>query len=113
MIRQGIKARRTRNEGRVRALIELRKERGERRERIGTAQVSIQEAQKSGKLVFDIRNIQVSAGDKTLVNDFSAIVMRGDKIGLLGENGVGKTSLIRVILGEDTPTKAVYNLAQN
>ena len=104
-IRQGIKARRTRNEGRVRALIELRKERGERRERVGTAQVSIQEAQKSGKLVFDIRNICVCAGNKTLVNDFSAIVMRGDKIGLLGENGVGKTSLIRVILGEDTPTQ--------
>jgi ATP-binding cassette subfamily F protein uup len=62
---------------------------------------SIQEAEKSGKLVFDIKNISVTAGDKTLVKDFSAMVMRGDKIGLLGENGIGKTSLIRVILGEN------------
>ncbi|PTQ89693.1 ATP-binding cassette domain-containing protein [Agitococcus lubricus] len=99
-IRQGIKARRTRNEGRVRALIELRKERAQRRERIGHAQVSIQEADKSGKVVFDIHRLVVKAGDKLLVNDFSSTVMRGDKIGLLGENGVGKTSLIRALLGE-------------
>jgi ATP-binding cassette subfamily F protein uup len=100
-IRQGIKARRTRNEGRVRALIELRRERAERRERVGNASISIQEAEKSGKLVLDIHDLTVKAGDRELVKGFNATVMRGDKIALLGENGVGKTSLIRVILGED------------
>ncbi|HNJ85128.1 MAG TPA: ATP-binding cassette domain-containing protein [Agitococcus sp.] len=109
-IRQGIKARRTRNEGRVRALIELRRERVARRERVGNAQVQIQEAEKSGKLVFDIKNLTVKAGDKTLVKDFTAMVMRGDKIGLLGENGVGKTSLIRVLLGENPPSAGTVHL---
>jgi ATP-binding cassette subfamily F protein uup len=109
-IRQGIKARRTRNEGRVRALIELRKERSDRRERVGNAQVTIQEAEKSGKLVFDIKNINVTAGDKVLVKNFSAMVMRGDKIGLLGENGIGKTSLIRVILGENPASQGVVHV---
>jgi len=99
-IRQGIKARRTRNEGRVRALIELRRERAERRERVGNASISIQEAEKSGRLVLDIHNLSVKAGDRELVRGFNATVMRGDKIALLGENGVGKTSLIRVLLGE-------------
>lgn len=108
-IRQGIKARRTRNEGRVRALIELRRERAARRERVGNVQVQIQEAEKSGKLVFDIQHLSVKAGDKILVNDFNALVMRGDKIGLLGENGVGKTSLIRAILGETPPAQGIVH----
>lgn len=109
-IRQGIKARRTRNEGRVRALIELRRERVARRERVGNAQVQIQEAEKSGKLVFDIKNLTVKAGEKILVNNFTASVMRGDKIGLLGENGVGKTSLIRVLLGDNPPSLGSVHL---
>ena len=109
-IRQGIKARRVRNEGRVRALEALRRERSERREKIGTAQVSVQEAEKSGRLVFDIQHLTVKAGDNILVRDFSTSVVRGDKIGLLGDNGIGKTSLIRVILGEDSAESGIVHL---
>ena len=99
-IRQGIKARRTRNEGRVRALIALRRERADRRERIGSAAIAVQEAEKSGRLVLDIRNLTLRFGERTLVRDFSASIMRGDKIALIGENGVGKTTLVRALLGE-------------
>jgi ATP-binding cassette subfamily F protein uup len=99
-IRQGIKARRTRNEGRVRALKALREEFKARRSQQGSVNMAAQEASKSGKLVFDIENLSLRFDDLLLVRDFSAVVMRGDRIGLIGDNGVGKTTLIRALLGE-------------
>lgn len=99
-IRQGIKARRTRNEGRVRALKTLREESKARRFQQGKVNIGVQEAQRSGKLVFDIEHLSVSYDDQVLIKDFSAIVLRGDRIGLVGDNGVGKTTLIKAILGD-------------
>ncbi|WP_180033550.1 ATP-binding cassette domain-containing protein [Acinetobacter sp. YH12233] len=100
-IRQGIKARRTRNEGRVRALKELREESKARRFQQGKVNMSTQEAQRSGKVVFEIEHLSVKFSDNApIINDFSALVMRGDRIGLVGDNGVGKTTLIKAILGE-------------
>ncbi len=99
-IRQGIKARRTRNEGRVRELKALREEFKARRSQQGGVTLNVQEANKSGKLVFDVEHLSLAFDDNVLVNDFSALVMRGDRIGLIGDNGVGKTTLIRALLGE-------------
>ncbi|WP_433847334.1 ATP-binding cassette domain-containing protein [Acinetobacter proteolyticus] len=99
-IRQGIKARRTRNEGRVRALKDLREQSKARRSQQGKVSMATQEANRSGKLVFEIENLSVGYDSKVLINDFSAIVLRGDRIGLVGDNGVGKTTLIKAILGE-------------
>lgn len=104
-IRQGIKARRTRNEGRVRALKALREERAERRERSGKANLITNEVERSGKLVLEAQNVSLHYGNLVLVNNFSATVMRGDKIGLIGDNGVGKTTLVRALLG-DIPVNA-------
>ena len=97
-IRQGIKARRTRNEGRVRALKALRRERSERREVMGKANMQVGEASRSGKIVFELEHVDYSVGGKTLVHDFSAQVQRGDKIALIGPNGCGKTTLLRLML---------------
>ncbi|MCU4338377.1 ATP-binding cassette domain-containing protein [Acinetobacter dispersus] len=99
-IRQGIKARRTRNEGRVRALQDLREQSKARRSQQGKVSMATQEANRSGKLVFEIEHLSVSYGQQPLIKDFSAIVLRGDRIGLVGDNGVGKTTLIKAILGE-------------
>ncbi|HEX4869960.1 MAG TPA: ATP-binding cassette domain-containing protein [Moraxellaceae bacterium] len=99
-IRQGIKARRTRNEGRVRALKALREERAARRERSGNVAMAIGEAERSGKLVLEATDVRVRLGGQLLVDGFSATVMRGDKIGLIGDNGMGKTTLVRALLGE-------------
>ncbi len=102
-IRQGIKARRTRNEGRVRDLEQLRRERAERRNRQGNARLVMAEAERSGKLVLTAENLSLNLGGQNLVQDFSTVVMRGDKIGLIGDNGVGKTTLIRMLLGDLAP----------
>ncbi|MES2918043.1 MAG: ATP-binding cassette domain-containing protein [Pseudomonadota bacterium] len=99
-IRQGIKARRTRNEGRVRALKALREERAARRERSGNVSLAVSEGEKSGKLVLEASHLSLALGGQTLIDDFSASIMRGDKIGLVGDNGVGKTTLVRALLGE-------------
>ncbi|MDK1682438.1 ATP-binding cassette domain-containing protein [Acinetobacter terrestris] len=100
-IRQGIKARRTRNEGRVRALKDLREESKARRSQQGKVSMATQDANRSGKLVFDIEHLSVAFGDQEpIIKDFSALVLRGDRIGLVGDNGVGKTTLIKAILGE-------------
>ncbi len=99
-IRQGIKARRTRNEGRVRRLEALRLERAARRERQGNVKLNVDAGERSGKLIAELENVSKSYGDKTLIKDFSARILRGDKIGLLGPNGIGKTTLLKLILGE-------------
>ena len=100
-IRQGIKARRTRNEGRVRALKALREESKARRSQQGKVSMATQDASRSGKVVFEIEHLSVKFGDNApIINDFSALVMRGDRIGLVGDNGVGKTTLIKAILGQ-------------
>jgi ATP-binding cassette subfamily F protein uup len=99
-IRQGIKARRTRNEGRVRQLEKLRLERAARRERQGNVKLSLDAGERSGKLVAELDNVIKAYGDRTLINGFSTRILRGDRIGLLGPNGVGKTTLLKLILGE-------------
>ena len=103
-IRQGIKARRTRNEGRVRALKAMRQEYSERRKVMGSAKMQIEEALRSGKIVFELENVTYQVDDKLLVNDFSVQVLRGDKIALIGPNGIGKTTLLKLMLGNLTPT---------
>lgn len=99
-IRQGIKARRTRNEGRVRALKALRMERSQRREVMGTAKMQVEETVRSGKIVFDLENVNYQIDGKVLVKDFTAQVQRGDKIALVGPNGCGKTTLLKLMLGQ-------------
>ncbi len=103
-IRQGVEARRTRNEGRVRALKQLRRERGERRERIGQVDFKVQDAAPSGKLVFEARHATFDYGAAPIVADFSARIMRSDRIGIMGPNGCGKTTLIKLLMGELQPT---------
>ncbi|WP_217477146.1 ATP-binding cassette domain-containing protein [Stutzerimonas stutzeri] len=104
-IRQGIKARRTRNEGRVRALKALRAERSERRERQGKANIQIDAAEKSGKQVIVVEHATFAhPGGEPLVRDFSMVLQRGDRIGLLGANGTGKTTLLKLLLGDLQPT---------
>jgi ATP-binding cassette subfamily F protein uup len=109
-IRQGIKARRTRNEGRVRALLQLRRERDLRRERTGNARLAIQEAKRSGKLVVDADKISFSYGERKIIEDFSTTIIRGDKIGIIGPNGSGKSTLLRILLGELAPQKGQLRL---
>ncbi|GAB1671311.1 ABC transporter ATP-binding protein [Mannheimia haemolytica] len=103
-IRQGIKARRTRNEGRVRALKALREERRNRREVQGTAKIQIDNTARSGKIVFEVENAGYEIGGRTLLKNFSTTILRGDKIALIGANGIGKTTLIKLLLGEIQPT---------
>ncbi|WP_261817370.1 ABC transporter ATP-binding protein [Vibrio gallicus] len=102
-IRQGIKARRTRNEGRVRALKQLRNERSERLNVQGKVNLNIDDAARSGKIVFEANNLGYSIDGKTIVNDFTFSVMRGDKIALIGPNGCGKSTLLKLMLGELAP----------
>lgn len=103
-IRQGIKARRTRNEGRVRALKAMRQEYAQRRQVMGSAKMQIEEALRSGKIVFELDNVSYQIADKLLVNDFTVQVLRGDKIALIGPNGIGKTTLLKLMLGNLQPT---------
>ena len=102
-IRQGIKARRTRNEGRVRALKALRKERSERRDRLGTSKLAMQSSDKSGKIVLEVKNVTHGYENKPILNDFSTTLMRGDKIGIIGPNGCGKSTLLKILLGKLEP----------
>jgi ATP-binding cassette subfamily F protein uup len=102
-IRQGIKARRTRNEGRVRALKTMRDERAQRRSAQGKGSFSLEEANRSGRRVAEARSISFSYGDEPVVKNFSTIIQRGDRIGIVGSNGAGKTTVIKLLLGELTP----------
>ena len=112
-IRQGIKARRTRNEGRVRALKAMREERAKRIKREGKARVHIESAEKSGKKVITVRKVFHGYGERTLIKNFSLKVQRGDRIGLIGNNGVGKSTLLRILLGEITPNTGTVKLGAN
>ena len=103
-IRQGIKARRTRNEGRVRALKAMREERRQRRDVMGTAKLQLDTSSRSGKIVFEMENVSYEVTGKTLLKDFSTTILRGDKIVLVGPNGCGKTTFIKLLLGEIQPT---------
>jgi len=109
-VRQGIKARRTRNEGRVRALKALREEYRQRRDRQGTATMQLQEASRSGALVAELENVSFGYGDSAIIRDFSTTVMRGDRIGIIGANGSGKTTLLRLLLGELSPDSGEIRL---
>src|SRR5688572_14496628 len=102
-IRTGIRARRTRNEGRVRALEALRVERGVRRERTGTVKLQAQEAERSGRLVVEARNVGFSRSERTIIKDLSTTITRGDRVGLIGPNGSGKTTLLQLLIGELAP----------
>lgn len=112
-IRQGIKARRTRNEGRVRALEALRRERQARREQQGTVKMAVQEAQRSGKLVFEGQELNLSFAGKPILKDLNLTLQRGDKIALVGPNGCGKSTLIKVILGEQSVDSGQIKLGTN
>ena len=113
-IRQGIKARRTRNMGRVRALKAMREERQQRRERGGTASFSVEDAARSGKLVVEASDAGFAYPDGTaVIRDMNMTVLRGDKIGLVGENGTGKTTLVRLMLGDLKPTDGRIRLGTN
>ena len=112
-IRQGIKARRTRNEGRVRALKAMRLERGRRREQVGTAKLVIQEAARSGTLVCSMEEVSFSHGSRSILSGFSTEILRGDKVGIIGPNGAGKTTLLRLLLGELQPGRGTVRLGTN
>ena len=102
-IRKGIEARRTRNEGRVRRLEQLRRERAARRERVGAVNFQLDAGERSGKLVAELEHVGKGYGGRVLVRDFTTRILRGDKIGLIGPNGIGKTTLLKLILGELQP----------
>lgn len=112
-IRQGIKARRTRNEGRVRALEQMRAERGQRRERQGTANLSVDRGERTGKRVVELKHVTQYFGDDAIIDDFNIEIQRGDRIGFLGRNGAGKTTLLKIMLGEIEPTKGSVRLGTN
>lgn len=109
-IRQGIKARRTRNEGRVRALKKMREERDQRRERVGAAKMQLQQAEQSGRLVAEAEDVSFAYDDKPVIRDFSTIILRGDRVGIIGPNGSGKSTLLRLLLGELPPQRGEIRL---
>jgi ATP-binding cassette subfamily F protein uup len=112
-IRKGIQARRTRNEGRVRALYALRREHAERRNVQGKARLALDSGEKSGKLVLEAEHIGFSYNDRLVVRDLSLRIMRGDRIGLIGPNGVGKTTLLKILLGQLEPTSGTLKHGTN
>ncbi|NLC23819.1 MAG: ATP-binding cassette domain-containing protein, partial [Oxalobacter sp.] len=112
-IRKGIQARRTRNEGRVRRLQDLRATRVARRDQQGQVRMDVSAGERSGRMVAELEHIAKSYGDKVIVRDFSDTILRGDKVGLIGPNGVGKTTLLRMILGEEAPDEGSIRQGAN
>lgn len=112
-IRKGIKARRTRNEGRVRALKVMREERSGRRDKVGTSNLKIQEASKSGNLVVEAEGVSFSYGDHHVFTDFSTTIMREDKVGIIGRNGAGKSTLLKTLLGQLEPKTGKVKVGTN
>ena len=104
-LRKGVKARRTRNEGRVQALLKMREEKRDWRRRVGTARMQVYEAERTGKLVVEAKKITYSYDGKKYINDFSATIIRGDRIGIIGPNGSGKSTLLKLMNGMMTPSK--------
>jgi ABC transport system ATP-binding/permease protein len=112
-VRRGVKARHSRNEGRVRELLKMREIRRERRDRPGTVRMESQEAERSGKLVVKAKNVSFSYDSTPVIVDFSTTVMKGDRVGILGPNGSGKTTLLRILLGELQPSAGTIQLGTN
>ena len=112
-IRKGIKARRTRNEGRVRALKAMRAERSERRSKVGTSNLQIQEGKRSGNLIVEATDVSFEYGDHKVFENFSTTIMREDKIGIIGHNGAGKTTLLKTLLGQLEPTSGTIKVGTN
>lgn len=112
-IRQGIKARRTRNEGRVRALKQMRDQHQKRRDRTGSVNLRLNEAERSGKLVLEAEDVSFGYNDKLLIDQFSTTILRGDRVGLIGPNGAGKTTLLKLLLGEQKPQSGRVRLGTN
>jgi ATP-binding cassette subfamily F protein uup len=109
-IRKGIEARRTRNEGRVRRLEQLRRERAARRDRVGSVKLDLAEGERSGQLVAELQHVSKTFGARTVIRDFSTRLLRGDRVGIVGPNGAGKTTLLRIILGELPPDRGTVRL---
>ncbi|WP_417383322.1 ATP-binding cassette domain-containing protein [Gimesia sp.] len=112
-IRQGIKARRTRNEGRVRALKKMREERQQRQNRVGNVNMQVATADRSGQLVIEAKNVSFSYGDEPVIQDLTTLISRGDKIGIIGRNGAGKTTLLKLLLGELQPNSGTIRQGTN
>lgn len=112
-IRQGIKARRTRNEGRVRELERLREIRRSRRDRTGQVRMALEEAERSGKVVVEAENLAFSYGKRTIVDHFTCTILRGDRVGIMGPNGAGKSTLIRLLLGDLPPRRGRIKIGAN
>jgi ATPase components of ABC transporters with duplicated ATPase domains len=112
-IRKGVEARRTRNEGRVRRLEQLRAQRAERRERLGNVSMALSQGRQSGRLVAELNEVSKSFGDTAVVSRYSTVIMRGDRIGIIGPNGAGKTTMLKLILGELQPDEGTVRLGTN
>lgn len=112
-VRRGIRARRTRNEGRVRALVQMRQERSRRQEQSGVSRMMIQEAERGGRMVVDAKAISFDWGGAKIVDNFSTTVIRGDKVGIIGPNGSGKTTLLKILLGDLAPQEGTVRLGTN
>src|SRR5436190_15683867 len=112
-LRRGVKARRTRDEGRVRSLMAMRVERAERREVLGTVSLKAEAADPSGKIVFEAQDVTKSYGDRVVVRDFSTRIIRGDRVGLIGPNGAGKTTLLRLLLADLSPDRGTVRHGAN
>lgn len=109
-VRQGVKARRTRSEARIRELIKMRQQKAERRQRVGNVKMIVQEVERTGQLVVETKNASFSYGERPIVQDFSTMIMRGDRVGLIGRNGAGKSTLLKLLLGQLEPTSGSIKL---
>jgi ATP-binding cassette subfamily F protein uup len=112
-LRQGVKARRTRDEGRVKALLAMRQDRAERRSLVGAVRLQAEASERPGQLVFEAKGVAKSFGPKAIARDFSIRIIRGDRIGLIGPNGSGKTTLLRMLIGETAPDAGEIRLGEN